>query len=565
MFANQVRLTFLKNGGNRGFSGIGSGDRVGLGKVRFAGSRLVQRNGPGLAARRDGSRLRLSWPLIRGGMVLETSDRLVGGVWTEVTNVLTNEVFIATSSSPQLFRLRNPIPTDALLQLSFDGNTANEGMDGSIGVDARNIFRYVGDRDDRAAKAVDLANANDTRAGGLITTENLALGTDFTFSFWMKHDGNFNNPANILGQGNWFGFYLLNEQVRFGPVFHVSPVDSASDPVVPGPLDRGVWHHYVGIVRRTGAASSEARLYFDGVLAGVRTFDSVLLSPTDCRFFMGSTPEGEENCQGSNPAENGRFNGALDDVRVFVRAISDAEVLALARERSTAPPPKNPVPSDAALYLALDQNTANSGSDKSLNPVVSNAREYVGDRQGRAKAALNLYNGGEAGLGGIIATPNPRLGSEFTISVWLKAELSNDANVIGVGNWFTLYQNGGRMFFGLVNSETPVSPDADPHESVAFQIGFWRHYAAVLAKTGVSQYTARLYVNGTMVGFRTYSSIPSYPESCYLQLGSRPQSGSYCNETSADDSGGNFPGAVDDVRVFRRALTEAEIKALYGE
>ncbi|MCZ7635115.1 MAG: LamG domain-containing protein [Verrucomicrobia bacterium] len=109
--ANAVRITMTNNGGGRGFGGAGTGDRVGLGEIKFLGTAVVVEPParPTLSATRAGGNVTLSWPASVTGFTLETSERLPATTWTPVPGVANNSVTLPTSTAASSFyRLRSP-------------------------------------------------------------------------------------------------------------------------------------------------------------------------------------------------------------------------------------------------------------------------------------------------------------------------------------------------------------------------------------------------------------------------------------------------------------------------
>lgn len=108
--ANAVRITMTDNGGGRGFSGAGSGDRVGLGEIKFLAVPLATEpeptTGPTLVIARTGGSIEISWPADSTGFVLESSDQLPGTSWSPVVGITNNRFTIAIGPGTQFYRLR---------------------------------------------------------------------------------------------------------------------------------------------------------------------------------------------------------------------------------------------------------------------------------------------------------------------------------------------------------------------------------------------------------------------------------------------------------------------------
>ena len=75
------------------------------------------------------------------------------------------------------------------------------------------------------------------------------------------------------------------------------------------------WHHYAGTYNAT---TGEAKVYVDGLFAGITTISAGLLSETTGSLWIG---------RDSDKARY--FEGALDEIRVYSRVLSAAEILEL--------------------------------------------------------------------------------------------------------------------------------------------------------------------------------------------------------------------------------------------
>jgi hypothetical protein len=82
----------------------------------------------------------------------------------------------------------------------------------------------------------------------------------------------------------------------------------------------GKWHHVAGVASKTNGM----RLYFDGVEVGnsVNQFDDVVYSTTAHSFWVGRHGDGQSQWD---------FSGNIDEVRVYTRPLSAAEIATLAQ------------------------------------------------------------------------------------------------------------------------------------------------------------------------------------------------------------------------------------------
>jgi hypothetical protein len=81
----------------------------------------------------------------------------------------------------------------------------------------------------------------------------------------------------------------------------------------PSQITGGNWHHVVGVF----SSGNEAKIYVDGVLQNSRSSVPVEITPSQ-DLFIGRG--------GISELASGRFNGMIDDIRIYDRALSLAEV-----------------------------------------------------------------------------------------------------------------------------------------------------------------------------------------------------------------------------------------------
>ena len=140
---------------------------------------------------------------------------------------------------------------------------------------------------------------------------------------------------------------------------------------------------------------------------------------------------------------------------------------------------------------------------------------------------------------------------DFTVAAWIHPKELKRAGIVGLGaheskhGWY-LETVGNK---GALQLET-AGPDNEPNGSVTspaevIRVDTWQHVAAVVKRTGET----RLYVNGYPVAKGEVASANLDNPEIDLHLGS-----------VADAQ--QFKGELDDVRIYRRVLDEAELQAL---
>src|SRR2546427_1489692 len=135
--------------------------------------------------------------------------------------------------------------------------------------------------------------------------------------------------------------------------------------------------------------------------------------------------------------------------------------------------------------------------------------------------------------------------ASFTVAAWFRWTTNPSPYYSGIhgggGSWELRVMADGR--FGATFYQS-ISPDVFTEivSPLAYNDGTWHHAAAVL-RNGLVE----LYVDGTLKAADTTSPI----------LSVRPSTGVQIGHVASD-----FAGDIDEIRVFSRAVSNAEIAAL---
>jgi len=208
---------------------------------------------------------------------------------------------------------------------------------------------------------------------------------------------------------------------------------------------------------------------------------------------------------------------------------------------------------DLELHLKFDESggsTATDSSGNGRNATLANGPTFSSGKIGNAlvfTASSSRYATLPTGL---VSSLN-----DFTVSTWVKLTSSGTwARIFDFGsgtatNMFlttTAGANGGKPRFAIKisNSAEQVIDAAD-----ALATGVWTHLAVTLSGT-----TGTLYVNGVAVG--TNTAMTFKPSS----MGGTTQN--YLGKSQYSDPYLN--GAIDDFRIYKRALSATEISDLYA-
>jgi hypothetical protein len=288
-------------------------------------------------------------------------------------------------------------------------------------------------------------------------------------------------------------------------------------------VNDGRWHHVVGTYN-----GSQLRIYIDGQLDNTAA-------------ATGSISTNSQNVRiGENSESTGRqFNGLIHDVRLYNRAISGAEIARLY---------------GLVGYWDLTETSGTTATDSTLignNATHSNgaAPNAAGPYPG-AGAIAAVYDGTDD------VTYAPSSDSyDFTESIavaaWVRfdqavADQTEQHLLVHRSDWgaqegFQLLVNQpytSNLLFRVFNGTTYADAYWD---ASTIQADEWHHLAATYDGS-----TIRLYVDGQLVASTATSIVP------------KPDVGG--NLYIAD----HHDGRLHDVRVYNRALTDAEIEGLYG-
>jgi hypothetical protein len=141
----------------------------------------------------------------------------------------------------------------------------------------------------------------------------------YTIAFWIELDDWTDNTGDNVWSGvlgpvdAWQWFIMVEHQGANGRLSHYGKDQGANDHFIAGYLGWGTWHH-AALVSDGGTS----RWYLDGGLAAESTTHDSTYASID---VLGSRYSGA--------SESVRFKGVLDDVRIYDRPLSAAEVLEL--------------------------------------------------------------------------------------------------------------------------------------------------------------------------------------------------------------------------------------------
>lgn len=182
------------------------------------------------------------------------------------------------------------------------------------------------------------------------------------------------------------------------------------------------------------------------------------------------------------------------------------------------------------------------------------------DRYGTANSAYDFNNGAYVEVP-FQASLRP---SSFTICAWIKPHVASNGNYIfSVDRWngYKFQLQGGNLPFLTVMTTTGDHDQDDGGASV--QLDKWTQVIASFTNG-----TMKFYINGELVKTANITGDPTTLVSPpNLAIGNEmPKSGydfAHPDGPNAYYGGNFFIGAIDDVHLYNKVLSDAEVKSLY--
>ncbi len=262
------------------------------------------------------------------------------------------------------------------------------------------------------------------------------VGNDFTISFWVRTSQTggtphwYNGPGLVDGDmpfnNNDFGTALVGNKFAFGvgnP--DITVLSSAT-------INNGAWHHCVATRQLyTGALA----VYVDGVLSGTGIGNRNTLNAS-ARLLFGDSASG-------GPF----FNGSLDDIKIYDRALNAAEIAALYSNSIALPPGASSnlvaVPANGQIALRwaeapfatgynVKRSLVTGGPYVTITNVASTAITDTGLNNGRTY----YYVVSPVDLAGEGPNSSEAAATPVGLVAWFNAgTITNVSNGAGVGVW----------------------------------------------------------------------------------------------------------------------------------
>uniref|UniRef100_A0A832G7U7 LamG domain-containing protein n=1 Tax=Ignavibacterium album TaxID=591197 RepID=A0A832G7U7_9BACT len=407
---------------------------------------------------------------------------------------------------------------------SFNGNTidlSGNGHDGNINGNAA----LVPDRFNTSDRAFTFPDQSSSIS--LANSVNVNLETGFTVNAWIKYKSGGTKIIvckHVCGFVNGFLFGIDTDgqiqlwlgqngwsTVRTNQVF--------------------IEDRWYMVTATYDAASNTGKVYVDGQLSGNGSvaYNNFSANP----ISIGESYQ--NNCVAGN------MNGAVDEVKIYNRPLSDSEILE----------EYNNSYNDLVLFLPFNGN-ANDESGSGNNGTVLGA-SLTQDRFGIHGKAYSFN-----GIGDYISIPdNPNLFSdELTISWWYKlTETPGPASVVigwvDGGHRYQQFFSGGQLSY--LNGYNVAQPGIYFNPIYGLNdLNVWKNVVVTYQKTSASTSTTSIYVDGELKQTDNHSLAMDYAPGPDFFIGK-------------NHNGNFFKGSLDDFRIYNRILDSNEILALYND
>ncbi len=286
----------------------------------------------------------------------------------------------------------------------------------------------------------------------------------------------------------------------------------------------GKWYHLVGVVDRDAGT---IKFYLNGVLVNTSTFTA-----GSATYEYGTEPFRIGVANPYNGTWGHAANGVIDDVRIYNRAIDAEEI--------------------AKVYglvgrWKLDETSGTTAADSS---GLGNSGTLT---NGPTWTTSGVYDGGLTfdGTDDKVVVNNKQhfqLYEDFSCAGWVKLTNTTTAwrSVVGKGSNYYLETYGDQVYFGYYDGSAWKEVSTS---SGTLKAGKWYHVAGSFDNTAN---TLKIYVDGALKSSAAATTTPA-SSSDKLQIGA-----------AYDSASQFFPGTLDDVRVYNRALTASEPAEMYG-
>jgi hypothetical protein len=357
-------------------------------------------------------------------------------------------------------------------------------------------------------------------SGKRMSFVNLSNGTGYGQGVWLAYDR--------YGSGT-FTIYYENTGIGFiTPSYNLTATT-------------GTWYHVCGTI-----GGGSANVYVNGVKGTTVSYSTTGTSYSNiyvcCHVNGAPTPY---------VVSDEMFSGTMDDLRIYNTALTAAQVRSVYSSQG-APAPSRAMP---LPKLAWDFNGTTTPYIGSATSTITGTASYT---SGKYNQAILISNPSGTPVNYVVYDISPQVyqvNSGFSRTIWVQfTNLSTlpafaifegvQTSVLSTGMYHYLNasgQIGSNFADGTSTFSTITGPVA--------QLNTWYHLTTVIFNG-----TMTYYVNGVVIGSAIYTQIPAVTVQYSTSIGARTTGTLPC-------IGAN----IDDLRIFDRALTSAQVQSIYNQ
>jgi hypothetical protein len=447
---------------------------------------------------------------------------------------------VALTTQTLFAQVPSYVPTNGLVGYwPFNGNANDVGGNGNNGVVTG--ASLTTDRFGNANSAYSFDDNSDYIDCGNSSSVNIT--GSITLSAWINAT-NFNTENGIISKNGSYDL-ITSANNTIPPLDKIRWLEAGGF-LFTSPIQQGTWLHIVATFDLT---TQTKKVYVNGTLFASQAASITSLPTTTQNLYIGS----------HQPliVPSWSFNGKLDDIGVWNRALTQQEITNLYNSSlpQTACLPAN-IPTTGLVGYWPFCGNANDESGNGNNGT-NNGATLTADRFGNANSAYSFN--GSSNFIEVLSTPSISFTNSYTISGWF---LANDFNGIGGQYNRTLISktessgwNGGYdIMIGTSSNQGYVFHTGNINtnfqlNAFGYSVGNWYYVT-----TTFDGNTIKLFMNGILISSEIRSgNIQS--SSLPLHFGRR-RGGSIYDQW--------FDGKLDDIGMWNRALTQEEITNLYN-
>jgi len=440
-------------------------------------------------------------------------------------------------------------PVDAATTTDLSGNN-NDGL-------LRNMNRRDSPAIGINGQGLNFIAAFPARAVEVGTSDSFFMqGNSNTFSAWIyPRSLGGNSLGRIMSRGAY-----INLQLVATSTFRFDHSSSGGSPLIRVAAENAItfntWQHVVVTWDGSGTAAN-VHLYVNGVETGYYfTQNGTLLANTAGQLTRIGNTDSDKN-----------FDGIIDEVRIYNRILSQSEITDLYRAGAATMKVNTPI-TLAGAQSGLVGNWTFNGQDMNATTALDRSGQgNNGDVRGGATPVPGI-SGQALSFDGVndyvnAGDINAMDGlTKVTVSAWTKYSLiggltsekhmvdKSDCNGVATGNFELVggVNTAHKVNFVVLYTDPGFTLSGSSITSI--DDGKWHHIVGTYDGNRVRIYVDGFEENSAALSNKTLNSLSNF------------EIGGNCNGIG-QSSGFLWPGLIDEVRVYNRALSQSEITDLY--